>query len=197
MATKAQKTGSWVYRYDTRYPAKWETTSVRYVLGEVWNPKVKKALVCVGLNPSTAVPEALDFTLGRVAEYAKRHKEYGAWYMVNIYPQRATDPDDMHTEPLAEIVAENLHQIQELMRSLDEADVWCAWGSTIKKPRFGFLRELLCVQGGVLDALRANNAAFKASGITADGYPKHPRVLTHGDNLFAAQIAPNGKITKQ
>jgi hypothetical protein len=56
--------------------------SARFVLGTVGvNP-----LVCFGINPSTAVPNAPDGTVARVSKFA-----VDSWTMLNVYPQIATD----------------------------------------------------------------------------------------------------------
>lgn len=48
-------------------------------------------LVCFGINPSTAVPNALDPTLKRVRRFAAENG-YDSWTMLNVYPQIATNP---------------------------------------------------------------------------------------------------------
>ena len=58
----------------------------RFLLGEVWDES-KKLLVCIGMNPSTAVPKKLDGTVRKIQNYAKS-KIYGGWYMLNLYPCR-------------------------------------------------------------------------------------------------------------
>lgn len=136
----------WVYAYDdrekyhykhelTQTANKYELTQVRYLLGEFFNNEKEKALVCIGVNPSTALPEALDPTLARVRKYAKENG-YGGWYMLNIYPHRATNPNDMHTEIAMDIHDENLKTIKKLFGDLQEADIWCAWGGIITKRKY-------------------------------------------------------------
>ena len=97
----------WLYEYEETAESQiingYEVTGVRYVLGEKFNTSCNKALICIGINPSTAIPEQLDPTLKRVQKYAKNSGEYGAWYMLNVYPQRATNPDDMDIDPDMEI----------------------------------------------------------------------------------------------
>ena len=61
--------------------------SYRYVLGRVG----KHPLVCIGINPSTAQPGALDPTLKSVERLAAANG-FDSWIMFNVYPQRATDP---------------------------------------------------------------------------------------------------------
>ena len=68
--------------------------SYRYVLGRVG----KHPLVCIGINPSTAQPGALDPTLKSVERLANANG-FDSWIMFNVYPQRATDPNDMDRVP--------------------------------------------------------------------------------------------------
>ena len=96
MSKKIVKNG-WVYNYDVsnEYRRKYdcELTDVRYVLGEQFDTDKQNVLICIGINPSMAMPNFLDPTLRRVQDYAKRSGEYRAWYMLNVYPQRATNPN--------------------------------------------------------------------------------------------------------
>ncbi|GHT69270.1 hypothetical protein FACS189452_09910 [Bacteroidia bacterium] len=148
MVKTVEKNG-WRYEYDIALEYRkiydYEVTDVRYVLGETFNPSIKKALICIGINPSTAIPENLDPTLARVQGYAKASEEYGAWYMLNVYPQRATDPDDLEVEAQQELCRHNLDAIKKLFTMVKNADVWCAWGGNITKRDYlkGCLREII------------------------------------------------------
>ena len=62
----------------------------RYILGT----RGKKPLICVGINPSTAAPDALDPTLQSAQRIALANG-YDSFLMFNVYAQRATRPDDM------------------------------------------------------------------------------------------------------
>ena len=75
--------GLWYYEPHTYQP-------YRYVLGRVG----RHPLVCIGINPSTAQPGALDPTLKSVERLANAN-DFDSWIMFNVYPQRATDPNDM------------------------------------------------------------------------------------------------------
>lgn len=98
MGKKIVKDG-WVYDYDTsdEYRRKYdcELTDVRYVLGEQFDTDKRNVLICIGINPSMALPNFLDPTLRRVQDYAKRSGEYGAWYMLNVYPPKS-DQSEQH-----------------------------------------------------------------------------------------------------
>lgn len=188
MGKKIVKNG-WVYDYDIseEYRRKYdcELTDVRYVLGEQFDMDKQKALVCIGINPSTAIPEQLDPTLKRVQKYAKNSGEYGAWYMLNVYPQRATNPDDMDTKPDMEIHRNNLTAIKNLLSKIKEADVWCAWGNTIEKRKYLYDLLLGNTEKGIdsIISLFNTNYHFKAYGSTVKGCPKHPLIISNNDKL--------------
>ena len=79
--------GVWYYEPHTYQP-------YRFVLGRVG----RHPLVCIGINPSTAQPGALDPTLKSVERLAAANG-FDSWIMFNVYPQRATDPNDMDKTP--------------------------------------------------------------------------------------------------
>ena len=65
----------------------------RYILGTRGN----NPLICIGINPSTARPDALDNTLKSVERIALGNG-FDCFIMFNVYAQRATSPDDMEKE---------------------------------------------------------------------------------------------------
>ena len=74
---------------------------VRYVLGQPGNNN----LLVIGVNPSTATPEEPDQTIKKVMEISKANG-YGGWIMVNLYPQRSTNPNGMTFDQ--NLIKENL-----------------------------------------------------------------------------------------
>lgn len=56
----------WLYIYEDTQKCIYELTSVRYILGREINKSKAKTLICIGINPSTAIPTLLDPTLSRV-----------------------------------------------------------------------------------------------------------------------------------
>ena len=74
----------------------------RYILGT----RGLKPLICVGINPSTAAPDALDPTL-QSAQRIALNNGYDSFLMFNVYAQRATRPDDMESTCNAALHAEN------------------------------------------------------------------------------------------
>lgn len=154
--------------------------SCRFLLGEMG----KRNLVCVGLNPSTAEPgdKNLDPTMRRVRSRAL-DLGYDGYLMANLYPQRATDPSDMHrAEDLDRgAVEENYATIAELF-ALDSFDVWAAWGAAIEGR--SYLKAQLLAICDIFQNRSGDAGArwLHAGELTKGGHPRHP--------LYIAQAAP-------
>ena len=80
--------------------------TARYTLGTLG----ERPLVCIGLNPSTAIPDRLDPTLTRVRAVAGLN-EYDSFLMLNVYPLRSTDPEGLPGDLDPEAVKANAAQI--------------------------------------------------------------------------------------
>jgi hypothetical protein len=91
----------WIYEHT-------QGNKARFVLGEPG----KNNLICFGINPSTEEPNNLDPTLTRVKNIAAQFG-YDGWIMLNVYPQRATNPNDMDAELNDEYHQRNLHHIYQ------------------------------------------------------------------------------------
>jgi len=141
----------------------------RYLLGT----RGARPLVCIGVNPSTAVPGRLDNTL-KSAERIALYNGYDSFVMFNVYAQRATVPDDMDRTLNPLLHRENLEAFRWLLRSLPPSpSIWAAWGAVIEKRSY--------LPGCVLDLVDAARP-FGASWFTAGprskaGHPHHPLYL--------------------
>jgi len=161
----------WIYETN-------KNNSVRYVLGT----KGKKTLLCFGINPSTASPEKLDNTLKSVERLAINNG-FDSWIMMNIYPQRATNPDDIHKKIDQEITANNLLHISKIINSQNTV-LWAAWGTLIdKRP---FLHD--CLKDIVLLTKKLDTKWICIGPISKKGHPHHPLYLksteaTQGFNM--------------
>ena len=143
----------------------------RYILGT----RGENPLICIGINPSTARPGELDHTLKSVERIALGNG-WDSFIMFNVYPQRATDPNDMDRRFNAALHAENLAAFRHVL-SLYAADrrpaVWAAWGTLIEKRPY--------LIPAVLD-LVAMGEEFGAEWLTFGrrskaGHPHHPLYL--------------------
>ncbi len=137
----------------------------RYILGVPGD----RPLVCIGINPSTAVPGALDPTLKSVERLAGANG-YDGWIMFNVYPQRATDPNAMDDTVREEWHRRNVAWLAQVVAEKD-ATLWAAWGTLIEKRDYlpGLVRQL---------AACAPNAPWVHFGaLSKAGHPHHPLYL--------------------
>lgn len=179
---------NWIYENNA-------DNSARFVLGEAGeNP-----LICVGVNPSTAEPDKLDPTLRNVKGWAKR-LGYDGWMMLNLYPQRATNPKDLHDKTQVEYIDRFAkatgHKVQNLEPSSDIIDsniscwgrlfekyywvtVWAAWGTLIEKRPY--LKDCLAQLGKIVDD---HNCAWIHIGkLSQGGHPHHPLYLSKSSEV--------------
>lgn len=138
----------------------------RYLLGE----KGDNPLVCIGVNPSTAKPGELDNTM-RVVKSRATSLGYDSWLMINLYPQRSTDPNGLHKRINLDIHRENLKVIKETI-GYNNYDIWAAWGALIEKRKYlkRCLRDIITVLGD-------NTKIFTIGNRSVKGHPHHPLYL--------------------
>ena len=153
---------TWIYVPD-------HYSEYRYLLGT----RGRRPLICVGINPSTAVPGRLDNTLKSVERIA-RFNGYDSFLMFNVYAQRATVPEDMDRELNPALHAENMKAFAwALAQGGESPAVWAAWGAVIEKRAY--------LPSCVLEMARLS-APFHARWFTAGprsraGHPHHPLYL--------------------
>ncbi|MBQ8912001.1 MAG: DUF1643 domain-containing protein [Clostridia bacterium] len=120
-ASEEYDTEKWLY-----VPCKYE--EYRYILAT----RGKKPLICIGINPSTARPGALDNTLKSVERIAL-HNGYDSFIMFNLYAQRATDPDSMEKEANVYLHEQNMAAFRYILEHTEKAHIWAAWGAIVEK----------------------------------------------------------------
>lgn len=146
----------------------------RYILGT----RGENPLICIGINPSTARPGALDNTLKSVERIALGNG-FDSFLMFNVYAQRATDPNSMerHCNPL--LHRENMEAFRYVLSISNHPAVWAAWGSIIEK------RDYLprCLED-MLSIGREYGAQWLCAGaVTKKGHPHHPLYLRKDEKL--------------
>jgi len=149
----------WIYKHN-------KDNSSRYILGT----KGEKPLICFGVNPSTAEPGKLDSTMKSVERIA-RNNGYDSFIMLNLYPQRATDPNDMDVLRNNIEHLENIRYIQEVLG--ENVAIWAAWGTLIEK------RSYLCsCLEEIVEASERYNCKWVTFGKRSKaGHPHHPLYL--------------------
>ena len=146
----------------------------RYLLGT----RGKNPLICIGINPSTAKPDALDNTLKSVERIALGNG-YDSFLMFNVYAQRATSPDDMEKVYNPALHRENLEAFRYILSISDKPAVWAAWGAIIEKRTY--LPD--CVRDLVHTGEEFGASWYCAGAITKMGHPHHPLYLRKDEKL--------------
>ena len=151
----------------------------RYILGE----RGMRPLVCVGVNPSTAWQEHLDNTLKYVRNIAI-DCGYCGWVMLNLYPQRATNPMHLANNNDGKWMRCNYKVIDNVFKQVNEAcgyvDVWCAWGGIVRTRAYlcECVRQLACAGS------RYSVNWLKRGKETKDGDPHHPLYVCKHEPLL-------------
>ena len=146
----------------------------RYILGT----RGKNPLICVGINPSTAKPDALDNTLKSVQRIADGNG-FDSFLMFNVYAQRATRPDDMEKVCNQTLHEENMKAFRHLLSIGEKPAVWAAWGAIIEKRKY-----LPACVADMLSISREYDAQWFCAGpISKKGHPHHPLYLRKDEKL--------------
>ncbi len=155
--------GKWLYVPDCY-------DEYRYILGT----RGAKPLICIGINPSTARPDALDNTLKSVERIALGNG-YDSFLMMNVYAQRATDPQHMEQAENPFLHKENLQAFRYVLSLAGETPaVWAAWGTIVKvRPYLLSCMADFVAVGEELGAQWFTAGARSKKG----GHPHHPLYL--------------------
>ena len=147
----------------------------RYILGS----RGKKPLICIGINPSTAAPDALDPTLQSVNRIALSNG-YDSFLMFNVYAQRATRPDDMEKTMIPLLHEENRKAFRYLLSLSPQPAVWAAWGNIIEKR--DYLTE--CMRDFLADGKAVGAKWYTAGPLLKSGHPHHPLYVRRDTQLL-------------
>lgn len=157
----------WIYDTD-------KDNSARYALGPVGG----SYLFCFGINPSTASPDKLDNTVRSVERIAGRH-EFDTFMMLNIYPQRATNPNDLHQDIDEGLHQNNLKYIEKYFKENKKRKILAAWGTLITKR--SYLKSCLL---DIYNVSKKYKCAWCCIGPTSKaGHPHHPLYLSNSEML--------------
>ena len=147
----------------------------RYLLGT----RGQNSLICIGINPSTARPDALDNTLKSVERIALGNG-FDSFLMFNVYAQRATDPNAMERCCNPELHRENMQAFRYVLSISEAPAIWAAWGSIIEKR--AYLKDCLVDMLGIGEEFGAK--WYRAGKVTKKGHPHHPLYLKKDEKLI-------------
>lgn len=151
----------------------------RYILGT----RGKNPLICIGINPSTAQPGALDNTLKSVERIALGNG-FDSFIMFNVYAQRATDPDAMEKQCNEMLHKENMKAFAYVLSVSQSPAVWAAWGTVIEKR--DYLPQCLKDMLQLGEEYGAN--WYCAGPCSKKGHPHHPLYLRKDEKLKTFDI---------
>ena len=157
-----------------------EDNKARYVLGKFGT----QTLLVMGVNPSTATDIVYDQTIRRVIGYTSR-RGFDGWVMLNLYPQRTTNPQGLHVESEFN---ENYHRVNlaSIVEALDKSkakNIWAAWGNLIGSRRYliGCLRDIYF-------EVQSRRLKWFSAGLTKEGHPKHPSRIGYRNEFSEFRI---------
>lgn len=149
----------------------------RYILGT----RGQKPLICVGINPSTAAPDALDPTL-QSAQRIALNNGYDSFLMFNVYAQRATRPQDMDEVCNEALHRENMAAFRWVLSQVGAGytpAVWAAWGTIIEQRPYlkDCLRDMIAIG-------EEYHARWLCAGKRSKkGHPHHPLYLRKDEQV--------------
>ena len=167
-----------IYNRDIWIYERSDDDKLRYVLGT----KGAKSLLCFGVNPSTANPNELDPTIQNVEFFAKANG-YDSYIMLNLYPLRATNPNNMG-KAFDEAAAQHNLEVIEKLVSANCFDIWAAWGTLITKQKY--LKD--CLKKIVAITNKYDCRWFTIGEPSKNGHPHHPLYLKHNSSMKPVDI---------
>lgn len=155
----------------------------RFILGESGaNP-----IICFGINPSTANDIKYDPTILKIRKIASENNCDG-WIMLNLYPQRATNPNDMHEKADNNLNKKNYKAIRSVFNIYPNALTLASWGNAIEKRKYlkDCLKEILAI---------APDRKWVCRGkLTVKGNPRHQLYVPDNTKLQDLYFSLEGKV---
>ncbi len=153
--------------------------SQRYVIGKTGN----RPLHVIGLNPSTAQQNKSDTTITKIERFALKNN-YNGFLVYNLYPQRATNPDDLPRRLNSSIIKKNSDFICNYISNSKQMDIWVAWGEMIKKRNY-----LIKSLSEIMIKLKPLNPNWIMIGsATKGGHPRHPSRISYKKRFSSFDI---------
>jgi hypothetical protein len=151
-----------------------ENNQERFVLGSSGTNK----LFAFGVNPSKANKDKSDTTITKVGRFST-HLKCDGFVMPNIYPQRATNPHKLHTNPDGNLVGRNKKVICSQIQNESQSQIWAARGDLICSR--DYLWDCL---SRIVEELNQFDLIWKHCGEpTKLGHPRHPSRLAYKEEF--------------
>lgn len=155
----------------------------RFILGESGaNP-----IICFGINPSTANDIKYDPTILKIRKIASENN-CDSLVMLNLYPQRATNPNDMHKKADNDLKIKNYEVIRSVFNIYPNALTLASWGNAIEKRKYlkDCLKEILAIDPDRKWVCRGK--------LTVRGNPRHQLYVPDNTKLQDLYFSLDGKV---
>ena len=149
-----------------------------------------RPLIVFGVNPSTATDIKNDATIDQV-ERIVNAEQCDGWIMLNLYPQRTTDPKGLHKKDTyrQDYIDTNEAVIKKVLETFPESPLLAAWGNTVdERPYLGKCRNRILEIAGDREWLCIGP-------VTNAGNPHHPLYVKSSD-IGKACFDESGKATR-
>lgn len=152
---------------------------IRFVLKK----KGSNPLFVIGLNSSTADEYDYDPTVGKAMRIAAA-KKFDGFVMLNLYPLRKTEPQNLPKTDEKKLVEKNVAEIQKELVKFSNPTILAAWGANIEKREY--LRECL---RKIVQLPAAQGATWQHFGdLTKAGHPRHLLYVPGDSKLLTFDI---------
>lgn len=142
-----------------------EDKKSRFVLGT----KGSNTLFVIGVNPSVADENFPDPTIRKIMGFAEKNA-FDSFVMLNLYPQRATNPNDLDIKEDEVLTECNIKEIRNVIQNQSNATILVAWGNLISKRKY-----LISCFEKIYKALQDDNVKWiKIGDLTQSKNPRHP-----------------------
>lgn len=127
----------------------------------------EKPLVVIGVNPSKANAVESDRTVDR-AMYIAEQNGYDGLLIINLYPQRTTDPTKLHQNADENLSRQNLEIITDLVNRIASPTVLLSYGDLLLSR--AYLKENM---KKILAIFPDTTTWLKMGNLTVKGNPRH------------------------
>ena len=151
----------------------------RYVIGK----SGARPLHVIGLNPSTANQNKSDTTITKINNFSIQNK-YDGFLVYNLYPIRATNPDNLPARYNAKVIHNNAKIIFDYISDSNQMDIWVAWGQMINKRSY-----LIKSLSEIMIRLKSLDPNWIMIGsATKSGDPRHPSRISYKKRFSSFDI---------
>lgn len=129
----------------------------------------KNNLIIIGVNPSKATHKNSDPTMNKVMGFTERNG-FDGFIMLNLYPQRCSNPKNLDKEMRLELHQKNMEIISNIIKDTEKPTILVAFGDVIMSR--SYLKDCL---KSIVSLISTKNPQWKQIGQpTLLGNPRHP-----------------------